>query len=62
MEITKATFLDTMEEVLLGEVNADYITKSEMKDYIKDIKKFIKNAKTGDIYYYSGNAYIITNC
>ena len=62
MEITKNSFYDTMEEVLYGDCVADYITKSEMKDYLKDIKKFIKHAKDGDEYWYAGSRYIIINC
>lgn len=62
MEITKNTFYDTMEEVLEGDCVANYITKSEMRAYLKDIKSFIRHAKPGDEYWYAGNKYIITNC
>lgn len=62
MEIAKSTFLDTMEEVLYEDCLSDYITKSEMRDYLKDIKKFIRHAKDGDEYWYAGSKYVITEC
>lgn len=59
MKITRSSFLNTMEEEFRGACCADYMTKSEMRDYIKDVKKFLKHAKTGDAYWYDGNMYTL---
>lgn len=59
MEITKNSFYETMEEVLYDDRYSNNITESEMRGYLKEIKKFIKHAKVGDTYNYAGNEYIV---
>ena len=61
MVITRDSFYETMEEVLYSDRADNFITESEMRNDLKDIKKFIKKAKYGDKYQYAGYDYIITN-
>ena len=41
MVITRDSFYETMEEVLYSDRADNFITESEMRNYLKDIKKFI---------------------
>lgn len=53
--------LEEMEEILQGECIADYITKQEMMDTIIDVQNWLKTAKPGENYHYSGYTFTLAN-
>ena len=46
-----------LEENLNGYVICDYITRKDMRDYLKDFDQWVKTAKNGESYYFDGCPY-----
>ena len=48
---------DELEDDLRGDCFCDYITKTEVYEIMEHFDNWLKTAKSGDVYYYGGNAY-----
>lgn len=55
--MTREEIKDELEEVLKSDCLCGFITKKEMTDCLNDVDKWLKNAKSGDKYFYDGNEY-----
>lgn len=55
--MTREEIKDELEEVLKSDCLCGFITKKEMMDCLNDVDKWLKDAKSGDKYFYDGNEY-----
>ena len=57
--MTTDEILVEMEDILRGECVCDYITKDEMMDILDSVEEWLKTAKSGDVYCYGDNKFVL---